>query len=87
MHLPVHLLFASLFLPYLNTLHIGRGCRSSSNTRDDDDDDVDNKNNPSCHFIECLVFNTSFVALKGSLLDFLAITLPFKAVIFNLDCI
>ena len=75
---------SSLSFPHsLSTLHISRGSRSRSDNRNDDDD-VDNKNNPSCHLTECLVSNTSFLILKRSLLDFLALTLPFKAVILTL---
>lgn len=73
----------SPFLTHFHTLHISRGSRSSSDNRNDDDD-VDNKNNPRCHLTECLVSNTSFLILKRSLLDFLALTLPFKTVILTL---
>ena len=59
--------------------------RSSSNNRNDNGD-VGNKNNPSCHLTEHLVFNPSFVTHKSSWLDFLAITLPFQSNGFNLDC-
>ena len=60
--------------------------RSSSNNKNDNGD-VGNKNNPSCHLTEHLMFNTSFVTHKSSWLDFLAITLPFQSNGFNLECI